>query len=336
MRTLIAEDDAVSRLVLQQAVRKLGHDCLATADGQEAWECLERAEIDVVISDWMMPGIDGVELCRRVRTRTRGTYTYFILLTALGDKEHVLAGLEAGADDYLTKPLDRGELQVRLIAAERVTSLYGTLAAQRTELERLNDALYALARRDPLTDLGNRLGLHEDLDALRSRGEGDDGPWCIALCDIDAFKRYNDTYGHLAGDEVLRAVSGAIARCTRVGDRAYRYGGEEFLLLLPDCSLAAAAVAVEGLRSAVEGLAIPHAGRGEGAVVTISAGVAAFMPGRDAAVEDALRDADAALYHAKATGRNRVVMDDPKSARMPAVAISDVQGMGTTMSDKDR
>ncbi len=140
MKILIAEDDAVSRLILQKAVERLGHACLVAVDGAEAWALYQRTPVDVVISDWMMPGLDGRALCQQVRAHAADGYTYFIFLTTLNDKEHVLSGMQAGADDYLTKPLDRDELQVKLIAAARVTALHRQLAAHRTELERLNRA----------------------------------------------------------------------------------------------------------------------------------------------------------------------------------------------------
>jgi CheY-like chemotaxis protein len=131
---LIAEDEAITRLILQRAVEKLGYACLVARDGAEAWHLFQDTEVDVVISDWMMPGVDGIELCRRVRASGREAYPYFILLTALGDKEHLLAGMRAGADDYLTKPLDQDELRVRLLAAARVTLVYRELASQRRQL----------------------------------------------------------------------------------------------------------------------------------------------------------------------------------------------------------
>jgi serine phosphatase RsbU (regulator of sigma subunit) len=135
MQVLIAEDDAASRLILQRALEKLGHTCLVARDGTEAWQLFQHTAVDVVISDWMMPGLDGIALCRLVRASPRALYSYFVLLTALGDREHLLAGLEAGADDYLTKPLDRAELQMRLTAAARVTSLYRRLDEQHRRLE---------------------------------------------------------------------------------------------------------------------------------------------------------------------------------------------------------
>ncbi|MGI8912322.1 MAG: sensor histidine kinase [Chloroflexota bacterium] len=175
MRILIAEDDAVSRLILQRAVQKFGHDCLLAADGAAAWDLFQDNEVDVVISDWMMPGLDGLELCRRVRADQRAGYPYFILLTALSDRSHIFAGLEAGADDYLAKPLDREELQVRLIAATRVTSLYRRLAEEQAarerqyrETERMKSELIALVShelRTPLTSIKGYVDLVLNGDA---------------------------------------------------------------------------------------------------------------------------------------------------------------------------
>src|SRR5439155_15266341 len=252
------------------AVRRLGHECVVAMDGTQAWSLFQSKGADIVISDWMMPGHDGIELCNRVRQHHGASYTYFILLTALGDKQHFMAGMQAGADDYLTKPLDRDELQVRLIAASRVTSLHLQLADKNAELERLNLALIESARTDPLTQLGNRLRLREDLEALQARVERYDHSYCAALCDLDSFKSYNDHYGHLAGDDALRAVASAISEHSRSGDGTYRFGGEEFLIILAEQSLETATVAVERVRRAVEELAIPHVGNAPFEKVTIS------------------------------------------------------------------
>ncbi len=209
MRVLIAEDDAISRMILRRAVEKFGHKCLVAEDGEKAWRLFQDTpEVDVIISDWMMPGIDGPEFCRRVRESNDGWYTFFIFLTALGDREHLLEGMQAGADDYLAKPLDREQPQVRLIAASRVNSLHRQLNEQKAEMEKLNTQLFAASRRDPLTRLGNRLRMQEDLEALSAQAERYGHSYCAMLCDIDFFKPYNDTYGHLAGDEVLKKVAG--------------------------------------------------------------------------------------------------------------------------------
>ena len=305
MKILIAEDDAVSRTILRRALEKLGHGCLAASDGEEAWGLYkENPDIDVIISDWMMPGVDGLELCRRVRDHGREGYTYFIFLTALGDREHLLQGLEAGADDYLSKPLDRDELGMRLTSALRVTELHRRLAFQNEELEKLNRMLFEQSRQDPLTSLGNRLRLREDLQVLQSRTERYGHSYAVALCDVDFFKAYNDRYGHLAGDDVLRRVAATISSGLRTGDTAYRYGGEEFLVVLPEQDAETAAATTDRLRGAVEALQIPHADGTPRGVVTISAGVAISTEARDA--DALLKAADDALYAAKKAGRNRV------------------------------
>ena len=307
MRILIAEDDVVSRTILRRAVEKIGHECIAAADGEEAWTLYkENPDLDVIISDWMMPGVDGLELCRRVRDDQHDGYTYFIFLTALGDREHLLMGLEAGADDYLSKPLDRGELQVRLISASRVTALHRRLAQQNNELERLNRRLFEQSREDPLTRLGNRLRLREELDVLQARVRRYAHSYSVVLCDVDHFKGYNDLYGHLEGDEVLQKVAGTISGHLRSGDTAYRYGGEEFLIVLPEQDLETAASVADRLRRAIEGLGIPHEANEPPGVVTISAGAAAVSHESPRSTDDLLTEADEALYAAKQAGRNRV------------------------------
>ncbi len=309
MKILIAEDDAVSRTILRRAVEKIGHECLAAADGEEAWNLYkETPDIDVIISDWMMPGVDGLELCRRVRGDGRVGYTYFIFLTALGDREHLLQGLEAGADDYLSKPLDRDELGMRLTSALRVTDLHRRLAFQNNELEELNRMLFEQSRQDPLTSLGNRLRLREDLQVLQSRTERYGHSYAAVLCDVDFFKAYNDRYGHLAGDEALRRVAETLATSSRREDAVYRYGGEEFVLLSDDQRLSGAVAAAERCRQAVESLALLHAAAPTMGIVTISVGIAEFRLADHADSDAVLLEADGALYRAKRQGRNRVVV----------------------------
>jgi two-component system cell cycle response regulator len=307
MRILIADDDVTCRLVLQKTVEKLGHACVAATDGAEAWREFQAAPFDVVITDWMMPGLPGPELCRRVRQRTDDGYTYVILATALGRHENVLEGMEAGADDYLTKPVVPFDLRARLIAAHRVTELHKQVRRFNEELERLNMELAQQARTDALTGLGNRLRLHEDLQSYHERAVRTGRWYCLALCDLDEFKRYNDTYGHIDGDDALRRVAGALGRSTRATDRAYRYGGEEFVVLFANQTLEQGARGAERLRQAVENLGIPHDGRSIPGVMTISVGVSAFDPAGDDPPAALLEAADEALYRAKREGRNRVV-----------------------------
>ena len=309
MRVLIAEDDAVSRLILRRAVQRFGHEVLVAEDGRKAWKLYrETPGVDVVISDWMMPDMDGLELCHRLREEKRDEYTYFIFLTTLNGKEHLLEGMQAGADDYLSKPLDRDQLEVRLIAAARITALHRQLTKQKEELEKLNFELFKQARRDPLTRLGNRLRLREDLDALRDRVERCGHSYCAILCDVDSFKLYNDHYGHLKGDEVLQKVAKAILQSFRSRDACYRYGGEEFLIVLPEQTLESTALAAERLRRAVEELAIPHEASEPGGIVTVSCGLAELSPGEKKTVEGFLKEADEALYQAKESGKNKVAV----------------------------
>jgi diguanylate cyclase (GGDEF)-like protein len=194
-----------------------------------------------------------------------------------------------------------------LIAASRVNSLHRQLNERNAELEKLNRELFAASRQDPLTRLGNRLRLREDLEKLNGQVERYSHGCCAMLCDIDFFKAYNDTYGHLAGDEVLKKVAGVISGNLRRGDMAYRYGGEEFLIILPEQTLEFANVAAERLRRCVEELAILHEAKTPPGVVTISVGLAALSPGERKPVEKLLKEADDALYSAKEAGRNRVV-----------------------------
>lgn len=314
MRVLIAEDDHASRLVLEAAVSDHGHETLVAEDGARAWEILEGTpHVDVVISDRMMPGVDGVELCRLIREREDGGrgYTYVILLSALGTRADVLAGIAAGADDYLTKPLDPHELQVRLLSASRVTTLHRRLDRQNQQMQALHDDLHRLARRDALTGLGNRLLLEEDLAAVADRAARYGHGFCLVLCDVDDFKRYNDRFGHQRGDDLLRDLGALVGRHCRAGDTAYRYGGEEFLVLLPEQSVASGVVFADRLRRSVAAFA-PSGPGAPSRPVSLSLGVAASSSadGRKD-VEEVLREADLALYEAKRSGKNTVVGHRP-------------------------
>jgi diguanylate cyclase (GGDEF)-like protein len=303
MRILVVDDEPTSRLLVQAAVDWLGHQWIAADDGQAAWECFQQDKPDVLITDLMMPGVDGLELCRRVRANAQTSYTYIILVTVLSDRQDIVRGMDAGADDYLVKPLQLFDLQARLIAAQRVTDLHA-------ELDRHRAQLAHLARHDPLTGLSNRRSLDEDLEVLHARSQRYGRGFALAMCDIDRFKAYNDTHGHQAGDQALRAVAATIAGEVRGGDGVYRYGGEEFLLVLPEQTLDTALVAVERVRSAVERLAIPQPAAGPGGRLTLSAGIAAFSPGEPTTAQELLGRADAALYRAKSAGRNQLALDD--------------------------
>jgi two-component system, cell cycle response regulator len=305
MKILVADDDPTSRLIVQMALRSLGHECHTVADGAQAWDAFRWGRPDVVISDWIMPRLSGVELCVKVRACT-DHYTYFIMVSSQGDVEEILAGMSAGVDDYLVKPLDSDALEARLIAAARVTSVHHQLADQRSALEQLNHELATIARCDPLTGLGNRRALEEDLEGLEARVSRYGHSYCMALFDVDHFKAYNDTYGHQAGDTALQAVAAELRYQARGGDTLYRYGGEEFLCILPEQTLDTGMIAVERMRKGIQRLATPHRDTRHG-VITISAGLAVLDPdSRSNTAAEVLKEADDALYRAKQTGRNRV------------------------------
>jgi diguanylate cyclase (GGDEF)-like protein len=288
MHVLIADDDPGTRLLVSSCVERLGHRCTIAADGAEAWRLYQQDTPEVVITDWEMPGMNGTALSRAIRARGDGSYAYVIVLTGAADEEAARTTMEAGADDLLLKPPDLAQLERKLIAAGRVTALH----------RRLHED----ARHDTLTGLGNRLRLAEDLEALCGRVERYGHSYCVALFDIDDFKGYNDAAGHLAGDAALRAVAGALQQQIRTGDAVYRYGGEEFLVLLPEQSLESAGLAAERLHAAVGELRLPHP---SGGVVTVSAGVAGLGE-KTTRPDHVFELADQALYRAKQGGRNRV------------------------------
>jgi diguanylate cyclase (GGDEF)-like protein len=305
MRILLADDDPTALRIAEVTIQSLGHSCHTATDGEQAWDEFRTWQPDTVISDWKMPGLTGLQLCSAIRTYQPGTYTYFIMVSGQGALGEVLDGMAAGADDYMVKPLDIDDLEGRLIAADRVTSLHHQLAHQQAELEGLNDELTAIARRDPLTGLGNRRALEEDLTLLEARVTRYGHRYCMALVDVDHFKAYNDSYGHQAGDDVLKIVAAELANHVRGGDALYRYGGDEFLCILPEQSLDTGALALERMRSALEELAIDHVDNAVG-VLTFSAGLAVLDVDHTRPASDVLKDADQALYRAKQAGRNCV------------------------------
>jgi two-component system, cell cycle response regulator len=293
---LIADDDLVSRRILQAALSSLGHDVVAVEDGTAAIACLERADSPrIAILDWMMPGADGLTVCRTVRERG-GPYTYVILLTAREGRHDMVAGFDAGVDDFLTKPLDVVELRARLRSGERIVAL-------QADLLHTQDQLRHQASHDPLTGLWNRGHILDQLgrELLRTRRE--DTTLAVLLVDIDHFKAVNDRFGHAAGDVVLRETGRRMHAALRTTDMIGRYGGEEFLIVLPRADLDGGVDVAERLRAAV--CAAPMLDGPEAHTVSVSVGVAgSAMAGHDAS--RLVGVADEALYRAKALGRNRV------------------------------
>ncbi|HXO19658.1 MAG TPA: diguanylate cyclase [Thermoanaerobaculia bacterium] len=296
MRILVADDDPVSHRRLESAVVRLGHEVVGVADGAEALAALLRPDGPrLAILDWMMPGLDGLEVCRAVRQRA-APYVYVILLTARDRREDMVSGLDAEADDFLTKPFDALELRARLRSGERVVELQeGLLRAQ--------DALRVQATHDHLTGLWNRPMILDQLGREVHRCARGGGALTVVLADLDHFKLINDTYGHDAGDAVLKQAAERMRSELRDCDFLGRYGGEEFLLVLPGCDAAAATQVAGRVRARLA--AEPLCAGKLRLAVSVSLGVATTSA--PAAEPDALiKAADCALYRAKARGRNRV------------------------------
>ena len=307
MKVLVVEDDEFTRTLLMGAVSSLGHECVAAVDGLHGWSHIQTTVPDVVISDWHMPGMNGLELCAKVRDLNRRTPVHFMLMTAGEDRQSALSAMQGGIDDYLLKPVDLEELQGRLVLAERWTDMNAELAARRDELELLKVELRESAEHDPLTKAYNRLRLAADMTAIVDRVDRYGHRYSVALFDVDHFKAYNDTYGHVAGDEALIHTSTLIARHARAGDQVYRYGGEEFLLLLPEQDAAGARIAAERIRESLANSTVRHAHLDVYGRFTVSVGIA-DLRGGGRAFEDALHRADDALREAKQQGRNQTVV----------------------------
>ena len=290
MKLLIAEDDTGSRLVLAATLRKLGHAVTVVENGQQAWEAWQKDEYPLLISDWMMPELDGLALCRRIRAEHRSQYTYLILLTSLGGKGSYLDGMDAGADDFITKPFDEELLAARLRVAERMLALH--------------DALRMQACNDRLTGLLNRGAILDALQQELERATREVSSVSVMMADLDHFKQINDTHGHLIGDVVLQEASRRMQVVMRSYDRIGRYGGEEFLILSPGCNAEQARMVAERIRCCIGATPIQTA---VGAVVaTASLGVASIVNGAVYDADTLIGAADGALYRAKDAGRNRV------------------------------
>lgn len=299
MKILIADDDAVSRKIMEKMLQQIGYEVSVAENGLDAAEkLLQEDGPRLALLDWMMPELDGPQVCRRLRSSQNSRYVYVTLLTSRDSSEDLVAGLEAGADDYLVKPCKPAELKARLRTGQRILQLEDTLVAAR-------EAMRFRATHDALTAVWNRGSILEFLrNAMRCQE-----PTATLLCDIDHFKNINDVHGHLAGDAVLREVARRLQNAVRAGDGIGRYGGEEFLIVLPRCGPQNLCERAEQLRRVVaeEEFLV----NGSALSVCMSIGAVAWQDCEGAAtLESILSCADAALYRAKNAGRNRVVIGD--------------------------
>jgi len=297
MQILIAEDDFTSRAVLVAILKKQGYEVVATVNGAEAWKVMQQPDAPkLAILDWMMPEMDGIEVCRRIRTLEINQPPYIIMLTSKDEKANIIAGLEAGADDYLVKPYHPGELGARVRVGLRMIEMQAALIESR-------QALAHEAAHDPLTGILNRRAVLDQLQKELARAARHGDAVAVGMCDVDHFKQVNDTYGHQAGDEVLWGLVQVLSENLRKYDSLGRMGGEEFLVIAPikagtDCTSIFDRLCARIAESTI-------ATRSGVLSVTVSIGVTCVTAG--GMVDDVLSAADAALYQAKREGRNRVV-----------------------------
>lgn len=321
MRILVVEDDPSAAAVVERILRNFGHDVGLAEDAREGWDRLEKEDFRIVISDWMMPGEDGLSFCRRIRGSSLPFYVYVMILTSRAERRDLVDALSAGADDFLVKPVDPDELRVRLAVAERIVGLEARLRAANEALEEYARDLNERAKLDELMRIGNRAAFEARLRELHAWARGSGRRFSVVMCDVDRFKHYNDSFGHQRGDQILRQIAEAVTRGVRSTDHAFRYGGEEIVLLLPELDVAGAAGVAERVRSQVSALHFDLEGASSPFGITISCGVAAY-PDHARDLGDCLGPvewADQALYEAKRRGRNRVVRADQlDSARISA------------------
>jgi diguanylate cyclase (GGDEF)-like protein len=298
VQALVVDDSAVYRKLIGDHLRSWDFSVTLAESGSEACQILEHPHAPkLVLLDWVLPDLDGLEVCRRIRqSRTSGPYVYVILLTSKNGHHNLLQAMQAGADDYLAKPFDELELKARLLVGRRILDLQDELVSARESMR--HDATH-----DGLTGVMNRREIIAMLERELERARRERRPVGVILGDIDHFKSVNDTLGHLFGDEALRQVSRRLQSEIRVYDGVGRYGGEEFLMILPNCDLPSALQRANDLRESVAKTPVQYSG--EERTITMSMGVAASNCEGKNEVETLLKQADAGLYAAKEKGRNR-------------------------------
>jgi two-component system, cell cycle response regulator len=311
MQALVVDDSAVYRKLIGDHLRSWGFGVTLAETGSAAWEILQQADAPkLVLLDWVLPDLDGIELCQRIRKAgSSGSYVYVILLTSKEGHQNMLEAMQAGADDYLVKPFDDMELKARLLVGKRILELQEALVSAR-------ESMRHAATHDNLTGLMNRGEIVAMLTRELERARRDRKPVGVILGDIDHFKKVNDTFGHLFGDEALREIGRRLRAHLRVYDGVGRYGGEEFLLILPDCDLAAAMHRANDLREFIASTPVTYSGAET--PITMSMGVAISHGDGQSEVEALLNQADAGLYRAKQKGRNRVEHFTPAAEKASA------------------
>jgi two-component system cell cycle response regulator len=298
MRILVVDDDPLTLHMVVYRLRQWGHEVISCTDGDSAWEVLEGGMVpNVAILDWMMPGLNGPELCQKIRSKKDCPYVYIVLLTGRNNPEDMIAGLDAGADDYLTKPFNLGELEARLRAGKRIVDLQNELISAR-------ETLRIQAMQDPLTQILNHGAILDALLSEINRAQREHLPISLILADLDGFKAVNDSYGHVAGDQVLIEVARRMRNCLRSYDVIGRYGGEEFLVVLPNSDDSQSMGLAERIRTAV--CSEPFRFHQVELRVTVSQGVTTWTDPDSIPLDRLIQTVDRALYAVKHSGRNAV------------------------------
>ena len=305
---LVVDDNEDNVDVLRVRLDSWGYDTHAATNGEEALAYVKQSPPDLILLDVMMPDITGIEVAQQIKGNRQLPFIPIIMQTALDSTEAKVEGLEAGADDYITKPIDFAELKARLRSMLRIKRLQEALEEREKELLEMNERLRFMSLTDGLTGLDNRRHLNERIDEMFQHAQRLNEPFSVVMCDLDKFKSVNDTYGHQAGDEVLKQLAAILKEEAREIDRVGRYGGEEFLLLLPGTVLDAAVTFAERVRKHVERHTFTFPGGSTKR--TASFGVAGWPHPRINDSDTLVRMADDALYVAKETGRNRVIRFD--------------------------
>jgi diguanylate cyclase (GGDEF)-like protein len=302
-RILIADDDQVTRLLLREFFEKEGYSVVEARNGNECLAAYQCNQSDIVLLDALMPGMDGFDCCKKLQTLPGSKHTPVLMITGLEDESSIDRAFEVGAADYLTKPIHWAVLRQRIPRLIEKSRLH-------RKLEETNRQLKHLAAIDSLTQIFNRRCFDEYLSIQWLRMANNQSPLSLILCDVDFFKVYNDTYGHPAGDECLKAVARAISKAVkRPATLVARYGGEEFAVILPNTDAVSATHVAQNMRCAVKALQITHANSCASQWVTLSQGIASLVPSRESTAQTLISAADRALYRAKAQGRDRVVLD---------------------------
>ncbi len=306
MKVLLAEDDRATRMILSRVLERWGYEVVTASDGHAALAHVASGDLRMVITDWQMPGLDGPALCARIRQQ-REPYVYIVLLTSFRDPEHLVQGLEAGADDFIAKPFDPAELRARLNVGRRILRLQEDLSARADALRRANEALSRIAATDALLGIGNRRAFDEALARTHAAATAGARPFGLLLGDIDHFKDVNDRHGHLVGDQVLIQVADALRGALGADGEVFRYGGEELVAIVNTADNLDALVRVaERLRAAVASRAVQVEHDARPLSVTLSLGAARWTPAEALGPEALVHRADVALYASKHGGRDRV------------------------------